>query len=104
MAFVTDGVLTALPKPDGYVVDFDNPQVNMELPNLIMSGVGMAICSMFLAQRLYVKIVVHRSVGIEDCEFTKPHEAPRIVAKICTNDDSIDCVATSWVRTPFVDQ
>lgn len=67
MSFITDGVRTALPKPDGYVVDFDNPQVNMMTANLSLAAVGMLLSSLFLAQRIYVKIKVHRAIGIDDC-------------------------------------
>jgi hypothetical protein len=61
-----DGVTVVMPPPEGYVVDFDNPQRNYLLANYLAAGFGMTFAFLFLVQRLYVKIVVMRSFGIDD--------------------------------------
>ncbi|EGY17065.1 uncharacterized protein VDAG_08229 [Verticillium dahliae VdLs.17] len=63
---VVNGVLVAIPPPEGYVVDFDNPRRNSVLTAYVVSAVGMVFALLFILQRLYVKAFVRHSLGIDD--------------------------------------
>ncbi|KAL6356004.1 hypothetical protein LRP88_09589 [Fusarium phalaenopsidis] len=63
---VVDGVLVAIPPPEGYVVDFDNPQRTSVEATYVICGIGMALALFFLFQRLYVKMFVRNNFGIDD--------------------------------------
>ncbi|KAH6696056.1 hypothetical protein EV126DRAFT_388464 [Verticillium dahliae] len=63
---VVNGVLVAIPPPEGYVVDFDNPRRNSVLTAYVVSAVGMVFALLFMLQRLYVKAFVRHSLGIDD--------------------------------------
>ncbi|CRK25898.1 hypothetical protein BN1708_014364 [Verticillium longisporum] len=63
---VVNGVLVATPPPEGYVVDFDNPQRHSVLTAYVVSAVGMLLALLFMLQRLYVKAFVRHSLGIDD--------------------------------------
>ncbi|KAG7150804.1 hypothetical protein HYQ46_000236 [Verticillium longisporum] len=63
---VVNGVLVATPPPEGYVVDFDNPQRHSVLTAYVVSAVGMVFALLFMLQRLYVKAFVRHSLGIDD--------------------------------------
>lgn len=63
---VVDGVLVAIPPPEGYVVDFDNPQRTSVEATYVICGIGMTLALFFLFQRLYVKIFVRNNFGIDD--------------------------------------
>lgn len=66
MSLVIDGVLVAMPPPPGYVVDFQNPQRNSVTTAYIVSGFGMLLSSFFAFQRLYVKTVIRKKLGVDD--------------------------------------
>jgi hypothetical protein len=63
---LTDGVITAIPAPAGYVVDFANPQKNRDIAIYVVSGIGMTLSTLFMAQRLYVNFAVRRKLGLDD--------------------------------------
>lgn len=62
----TSGVITALPAPEGYVVDFDNPQRRDVIESYVVVGIGMFLALLFLLQRLYVKIIIRKKFGLDD--------------------------------------
>ncbi|KAH0841683.1 hypothetical protein FOPE_06805 [Fonsecaea pedrosoi] len=65
MAMV-NGVLVAIPPPEGYVVDFENPQ-RRSLPAIyIIAGIGMFLALLFLAQRIYVRLRLFHALGLDD--------------------------------------
>lgn len=66
MAAVIDGVPVALPPPEGYVVDFDNPQRNSETAAYWLFGVGNVVCLLFIIQRVYVRAVIQKTFKVED--------------------------------------
>ncbi|KAM5347352.1 hypothetical protein ACJ41O_010357 [Fusarium nematophilum] len=66
MAAVVDGVPVALPPPEGYEVDFDNPQRNSEMAAYWLFGVGNFLALLFMAQRVYVRAAIQKTVKIED--------------------------------------
>lgn len=85
-----NGTLVALPPPEGYVVDFENPQRNSVTVTYVVSGVGMTLALFFLLQRLYVKIFVRNKFGIDDgmqhmeSQRLKRHElTPRLNCEQC---------------------
>lgn len=63
---LTNGVLTALPAPPGYVVDFENPSRNSETAAYWVAGVGNFLSLLFIGQRFYVNGFVKRSLRLDD--------------------------------------
>ncbi|KAH7124598.1 hypothetical protein EDB81DRAFT_846919 [Dactylonectria macrodidyma] len=63
---IVDGIAVVIPPPEGYVVDFDNPQRNSVVAIYVLSSCGMALALLFLAQRLYVKAFIRIKLGIDD--------------------------------------
>ncbi|CCF37596.1 hypothetical protein CH063_08889, partial [Colletotrichum higginsianum] len=52
---VVNGVITVLQPPDGYVVDFDNPQRQAVPEVYYVAGFGTFLSLLLMAQRLYTK-------------------------------------------------
>jgi hypothetical protein len=67
MVSTVNGVVVVMPPPEGYVVDFDNPERNSVLANYYAAGIGMGVAFLFLAQRIYVRICIRHSLGVDDC-------------------------------------
>lgn len=65
---LVQGVPTVLEPPKGYVVDFDNPRRQGVPEAYYVSGFGMALSLLFIAQRLYVKFFLTGGVQIDDGE------------------------------------
>lgn len=65
---MTDGVLTLLPAPDGYVVDFDNPQRQATHEAYWVASVGNVVALLFLMQKLYTKIHLDKRFQTDDSE------------------------------------
>ncbi|KAF2679191.1 hypothetical protein K458DRAFT_280879, partial [Lentithecium fluviatile CBS 122367] len=65
---MTKGVLTIIPAPEGYDVDFDNPKRNGDVTCYCLTGLGGFLALLFLGQRLYVKAVLRKRLTIDDCE------------------------------------
>lgn len=60
---------TALyPAPEGYVVDFDNPQRRADVATYWCFGIGVALSIVFTAQRVYVKLGLGTGWTLDDCE------------------------------------
>lgn len=62
----TNGTITIIPPPDGYVVDFANPQIQYMVESYTVAAVEMSLAFLFLVQRLYTKIVLMKSFQLED--------------------------------------
>lgn len=69
---MTDGVLTVLPAPEGYVVNFENPPQIGNIGGYFVTGFGLALASAFLFMRLYTRIAITRNFGIEDGNVQSP--------------------------------
>lgn len=63
---VVNGVPVIMPPPEGYVVDFDNPTQRSATAGYWIAGVGNALMLIFMLQRVYVRVSIHRSVKLED--------------------------------------
>ncbi|KAH8668777.1 hypothetical protein BX600DRAFT_538784 [Xylariales sp. PMI_506] len=63
----TDGVITVIPAPDGYVVNFANPTRNWTLINQTywIYGSGTILALFFLAQNIFVKLFINRKFDLE---------------------------------------
>lgn len=57
-----------VPAPEGYIVDFDNPQRQGNVATYCCFGVGMFLAMLFTAQRLYVQLGLGRNWQIDDSE------------------------------------
>ncbi|RYP34157.1 hypothetical protein DL767_004384 [Monosporascus sp. MG133] len=66
LGFVTNGVITYLPAPEGYDVDFENPQRRYLTQIYSVAAVGNPLVLFFLSQRLYTKIFLARGLQIDD--------------------------------------
>lgn len=61
-----NGVMTILPPPEGYVVDFDNPQRRLTTEAYALFIVENILAFIFLAQRLFTKIRLMKQFQIDD--------------------------------------
>ncbi|KAI1490279.1 hypothetical protein F5X96DRAFT_694779 [Biscogniauxia mediterranea] len=61
-----DGTVTALPPPDGYIVDFENPQRQFVDALSWTSGAISIVTLLFVCQRLYVSFAVEKRVSLDD--------------------------------------
>jgi hypothetical protein len=61
-----NGTTTILAAPEGYIVDFNNPQTQYVVESYAVVAVEMTLCFLFLIQRLYTKIVIMKSFQLED--------------------------------------
>lgn len=66
MAAVVNGVPVAIPPPENYKVDFDNPQRNTVPAAYWLFGVGNVFALLFMLQRVYVRAMVQKLVRVED--------------------------------------
>ncbi|KAH9997180.1 hypothetical protein F4779DRAFT_631490 [Xylariaceae sp. FL0662B] len=65
---VTNGVTTVLPPPEGYMVDFDNPQKQYHDRIYWNFGVGGVLALMLIVQRLYTNTVLTKGLHSDDGE------------------------------------
>ncbi|KAH7322386.1 hypothetical protein B0I35DRAFT_498868 [Stachybotrys elegans] len=63
---VTNGVTTVIAAPDGYVVDFANPQEQFVIHHFLIFGLLGFLAVLCLAQRLYTKQFLSGGLQIED--------------------------------------
>ncbi|CAG7555849.1 unnamed protein product [Fusarium equiseti] len=66
MAAVIDGVPVAIPPPDDYKVNFENPQRNSVTEAYWLYGVGNFLSLAFILQRVYVKGFLQRTFRVDD--------------------------------------
>ncbi|KAJ1328868.1 hypothetical protein MN608_05597 [Microdochium nivale] len=64
--FFVGSVQVALPPPEGYVVDFNNPQRNLAIDAYWHFAIGNAFALLAIAQRIYVRLCIQRKVFLED--------------------------------------
>lgn len=62
-------VTSLVPPPDGYVVDFANPQHSAQLAAFWCFGVGVFLSLLFTAQRVWVKWVLRSPWCWDDSKF-----------------------------------
>ena len=63
---MTNGVLTVLPPPAGYVVDFDNPARIGNVAGYWVTGIALVISTSCLAMRMYTKLVITKNFSFDD--------------------------------------
>lgn len=63
---MVNGVVTVLPAPPGYQVDFDNPQRKAETETYWVAGIGNFVALLFIGQRLYTKLAILHTFQAED--------------------------------------
>jgi len=63
---MTNGVLTVLPAPDGYVVNFENPTRIGDVAGYWITGIGLTVATSFLAMRMYTKFVITKNFSLDD--------------------------------------
>ncbi|KAI4666660.1 hypothetical protein J4E85_006786 [Alternaria conjuncta] len=61
-----NGVTTIIPPPDGYEVDFANPQRRLVTETYVVFIVENILALAFLGQRLYTKIRLMKQFQIDD--------------------------------------
>lgn len=65
---MVNGVVTLLPAPEGYVVNFDHPQRQAVPAAFWVCGVGSFLSALLMAQRLYTKAFLVGRLQIDDCK------------------------------------
>lgn len=63
-----DGTPVLLPPPPGYIVDLANPQRNGDVGIYWCYAIGSLLALVFLAQRLYTRIVFDGGFQLDDGE------------------------------------
>ena len=63
---VINGVVTLLPAPEGYVVDFANPQRQAVPESYYVAGFGFLFSVLLMMQRLYTKIFLSGGIQTDD--------------------------------------
>jgi hypothetical protein len=61
-----NGTITIIPPPEGYLVDFENPQVQFVVRSYTVAAVEMSLAFIFLVQRLYTKVFIMKKFQLED--------------------------------------
>lgn len=62
----TNGIVTVIPAPEGYAVDFSNPKRQGVTETYWIVAVGNVLALMFLAQKIYTKTVIDRRFQLDD--------------------------------------
>ncbi|KAL0929829.1 uncharacterized protein CTRU02_215259 [Colletotrichum truncatum] len=65
---IINGVTILLPAPDGYIVDFQNPQRQAVPEAYWVAGIGTSLSLLLMAQRVYTKAILHGYLELEDCK------------------------------------
>lgn len=55
--------------PEGYVVDFDNPQQQKVLEHYLVFGIGGPLAFIALIQRYYTKVFLSKGLKVDDGMF-----------------------------------
>lgn len=63
------GILTALPAPEGYIVDFENPPQIGNIAGYFTTAFGITLAASFLGMRLYTRAFITRNLSLEDGSF-----------------------------------
>ncbi|RYP70612.1 hypothetical protein DL771_005325 [Monosporascus sp. 5C6A] len=63
---VTNGVTTFREPPEGYVVNFANPQQQLVLEHYLVFGIGGTLAFLAMLQRVYSKIFLYSGLQIND--------------------------------------
>lgn len=72
-----NGTITIMPPPEGYVVNFENPQRRLTTASYTLFIVENILALLFLAQRLYTKIHLMKQFQIDDgmgCAKSQPRQ------------------------------
>ncbi|KAL8365410.1 hypothetical protein RB595_004286 [Gaeumannomyces hyphopodioides] len=64
---VVDGVTVFIKPPDGYVVNFSNPQRQSALEHYLVFGILGPLAFVALCQRIYTKIFLGAGFKVDDC-------------------------------------
>lgn len=65
-----NGTEVLIPPPDGYIVDFENPQQQFVIRSYTVAAVEMTLALLFLIQRLYTKVALMKAFQFEDGKLT----------------------------------
>lgn len=65
---ITNGVRTILPCPDGYIVNFADPQQINALPSYLSFGIEAPLATLALIQRFYTKLYLLGGLTVDDGE------------------------------------
>lgn len=69
MAFpVVNGTTVLIPPPEGYLVDFENPQSQSTMEHYLVFGTLGPLALLCLIQRIYTKLVFSDGIKIDDGE------------------------------------
>jgi hypothetical protein len=88
----SNGTITIIPAPEGYVVDFENPQMQYVVKSYIVVAVEMTLAFIFLVQRLYTKIAIMKKFQLEDSKSTADRWP-----KLLRSPHHIAIVVVAWI-------
>ena len=75
---IVKGVEVLLEAPEGYEVDFDNPQLDHTNIRacIALFAIEYTLCLLFFGQRVYTNAILLRNFRIDDCMFHRLSPAP----------------------------
>jgi hypothetical protein len=79
-----DGVTTIIPPPDGYEVNFANPQRRLITETYVIFIVENILALAFLGQRLYTKIRLMKQFQIDDGIVFRNDDLERLLTEFST--------------------
>lgn len=95
----THGVVTVIPPPEGYVVDFSNPKRQGMSEIYWIVAIGNILALAFLAQKLYTKICIDRRFQPDDGKCSWRNDAQDMDWKWQLTRE-IACHIMAWVGEP----
>ncbi|KAK5101415.1 hypothetical protein LTS08_005022 [Lithohypha guttulata] len=83
---ITNGVLTILPPPEGYIVDFDSPARNGNIAGYWITGIGIVLSTSVLAIRMYTKVFIIKDFSLDDATLLASYVFGIAVQSILTRE------------------
>ncbi|KAK8064330.1 hypothetical protein PG994_006968 [Apiospora phragmitis] len=96
---VVDGIHVLLPPPEGYAVNLTNPQRNSDAGIYWCYAIGSALALLFMAQRLYTRLVFSGGLQLDDYEFAAAIEGVHGWEMTIPKYESF--LLLSWVSPPL---
>lgn len=82
--------MVAIPAPEGYIVNFDDPVRMGDTAGYWVFGVGIMLSFSFLCMRTYTKVLFAKNFAVEDSELCCVCCGTSVdVANLCSPDGSL---------------
>lgn len=72
MAQIVPGLLP----PPGFESDFENPNRNVQVWNIVAQSLCISLTSIFFLMRMYCRVLLQKTMGAEDCKLLSYFRSP----------------------------